>query len=206
MLKSVMTSETAPNHEKSRFVFPPEKGPKYTHYAFRYPAKFHPPVIRQLISEYTKPNDLCLDPFNGSGTTLIEASVQGRNSIGFDVDPVAVFVSSVKSKALDVDHLEQEIAPVISKIENLYETHPRISGMLSGDVGPRVFSRIVKQEHLLLPSIPKLHHWFRNTMIVQLARIKQIITNENLNKDYEAFLMLCFAGSIRSCSNAVMCP
>lgn len=201
-----MTSVSDQKSDESRFVFSTEKGPKFTHYAFRYPAKFHPPVIRQLISQYSVPGDLCLDPFNGSGTTLVEASVQGRHSVGFDVDPVAIFVSSVKSKILDVDDLNKSIAPVLSKVEDLYETHPRISKMLSADIGPRVFSKIVKHENLLLPAIPKLHHWFRNTMIVQLARIKQIIRSENLAKEYEDFLMLCFAGSIRSCSNADPTP
>ena len=55
-----------------------------------YHGNFIPQVPRQLFSRYTKKGDWILDPFMGSGTSLIEAQRMGRNSIGIELKkPVA---------------------------------------------------------------------------------------------------------------------
>ena len=79
-----------------RLEFADIEAPRLTHYLFRFPAKFHPPVAHSLIRSYTSPGQTVFDPFCGSGTLLLAASVEGRNAIGSDVDPVAVFISEVR--------------------------------------------------------------------------------------------------------------
>lgn len=44
-------------------------------------------LMRQLIEVTTKPNDLILDPFAGSGTTLVAALQSGRRYIGVEISP-----------------------------------------------------------------------------------------------------------------------
>ena len=44
-------------------------------------------LLRKLIRGYSNPGDLVLDPFAGSGSTLISAYKEGRDSIGFENDP-----------------------------------------------------------------------------------------------------------------------
>src|SRR4051812_36391097 len=79
---------------------------RLTHYLFRYPAKFHPPVVRALIEKYTEPGDVILDPFCGSGTLLVEAATMNRRSIGLDIDPVAVAVTNAKVHRYAAHHLQ----------------------------------------------------------------------------------------------------
>ena len=45
----------------------PEASRRYTHYLFRYPAKFHPPIAQALLERYTEPGDWVHDGFCGSG-------------------------------------------------------------------------------------------------------------------------------------------
>ncbi len=43
-------------------------------------------LLRQLIRGYSNPGDLVLDPFSGSGSTLISAYKEYRRSIGFEIE------------------------------------------------------------------------------------------------------------------------
>lgn len=52
-----------------------------------YHGNFVPQIPHQLFSRYTKKGDWILDPFMGSGTSLIEAQRMGRNSIGIELQP-----------------------------------------------------------------------------------------------------------------------
>ncbi|MBQ1516625.1 MAG: DNA methylase [Clostridia bacterium] len=68
-----------------------------------YHGNFVPQIPRQLYSRYTKKGDWILDPFAGSGTSLIEAQRMGRNSIGIDLQ-AEVVKSAEKSLAEEYDY------------------------------------------------------------------------------------------------------
>lgn len=67
------------------------------HDFYRYPARFSPGFVRAAIENFTRPGDLVLDGFVGGGTTVVEAQSLGRPSIGFDINPLAIFVSRAKT-------------------------------------------------------------------------------------------------------------
>ena len=87
-----------------------------THRIHAFPAKFPPQLPAKFISRLTSPGDVVLDPMMGSGTTLLEASSQGRTAIGFDLDPLAVKQCRVKTTPIrDLDlltRLSENIAAV----------------------------------------------------------------------------------------------
>lgn len=67
----------------------PARGAWATHRG-DYRGNWPPQVPRNLILRYTRPGDQVLDPMCGSGTTLIECRLLGRNGIGLDINPRAV--------------------------------------------------------------------------------------------------------------------
>jgi len=80
-----------------------------THWFYPYKGKFHPQFVRALANILgLKPGDRLLDPFCGSGTTLLEGALLGLKTIGFDVSPLCVLISKMKANA--VHHLHR-IAP-----------------------------------------------------------------------------------------------
>jgi DNA methylase len=78
-----------------------------THGFYRYPARFSPIFARETVKAFTRPGDLVLDPFMGGGTSLVESSILGCNSVGFDINSLAVFVSKVKTTPLSRSQIAQ---------------------------------------------------------------------------------------------------
>jgi DNA modification methylase len=74
-----------------------------THGIIEYPAALHPNIAKELIRMYGKEGGVMLDPFVGSGTTLVEARLGNMRGEGFDINPLAVLISRVKSLAFE-DH------------------------------------------------------------------------------------------------------
>lgn len=66
-----------------------ERGKWVTHKG-DYRGNCPPQVPRNLLLKYTKENDIVLDPFCGSGTTLIECKLLNRRGIGVDINPRAL--------------------------------------------------------------------------------------------------------------------
>lgn len=81
-----------------------------THPFHKYKAKFFPRMARALTN-YTTPGDASvLDPFIGSGTLAVEASLMGIASAGIDVDPLSIFIARLKVEALHVSLSDFDIA------------------------------------------------------------------------------------------------
>ncbi len=68
-----------------------------THNFHPYPAKYIPQIPAEIIKGLSKEGDWIIDPFCGSGTTLVECKLMGRNSVGIDVNPLACLISEVKT-------------------------------------------------------------------------------------------------------------
>lgn len=177
---------------------------KLTHYLFRYPAKFHPPVVRQLIEDYSAEGERILDPFCGSGTLLVEAAVSGRNAWGTDLDPVAVFASRVKTRRYRISHLRATTARLLEHLERYERPEDEYKERQYIDLD--VHEAEDQRGHLWMPDIPRIEHWFRRYVMVDLARILDGIQGLRMAESHRAFLRLCFASIIRASSNADPVP
>ena len=51
-----------------------------------------------MILRYSNPGEWVLDQFMGSGTTLVEAKLLGRNAVGVDINPQSVSISETNLK------------------------------------------------------------------------------------------------------------
>lgn len=102
-----------------------------------YPARFIPDIPRELISGLgCDKGAVILDPFCGSGTTLLEAQRAGFESVGIDLNPIACLISSVKTK-----ELPPEFLPVA------HDVYEQAKNTFDGYVD--------------IPTIPNLDHWFK---------------------------------------------
>ena len=86
--------------------FPQSKTSGSIHSIHPYPAKFIPEIPRYLIESLPISEDTAiLDPFCGSGVTLVEAQMRGLKSVGIDLNPIACLISKVKTQDLPAEFL-----------------------------------------------------------------------------------------------------
>ncbi|MCX6785882.1 MAG: DNA methyltransferase [Candidatus Komeilibacteria bacterium] len=78
-----------------------------------YRACFKPQLPRFFIELLTKENDTIYDPFNGRGTTVLEAALLGRNIIGNDINPLSTILSESRLFIPDIYELNNRLEKII---------------------------------------------------------------------------------------------
>ena len=75
---------------------------------YRYKEGFSVELVQQLINEYSKnKRGVILDPFSGSGTTLVAANDMGYSGVGFEVNPFSYFLAGCKIENYDKEISQQ---------------------------------------------------------------------------------------------------
>lgn len=100
---------------------------KHVHRLHPYKGKFIPQLVEYFIDSHTdefktevyfRPGDILLDPFLGSGTTLVQAMELGINSIGIDISEFNCLISKVKTDNYDLFTMRFRLEGSLQKIEN----------------------------------------------------------------------------------------
>lgn len=82
---------------------------KHVHRLHPYLGKFIPHLVEWFLARYFMPNDIVLDPFMGSGTTLVQANEMNIHSIGIDISEFNCRIVQAKTHKYDVDKARFEI-------------------------------------------------------------------------------------------------
>lgn len=83
-----------------------------------YPCKFPLPLARTLVRALAVPDLSVLDPFVGSGTTLVAAQELGHSAIGFDLNPLAVLISNGVTSLADVKVFRSSLVEVLAQVDS----------------------------------------------------------------------------------------
>ena len=77
------------------------------HGLHEYKGKFNPQIVRGILNAYClKKESRILDPFCGSGTTLVESNISGFRATGWDMNPFAVYLTNAKLSAMHCNPLK----------------------------------------------------------------------------------------------------
>jgi site-specific DNA-methyltransferase (cytosine-N4-specific) len=163
-----------------------------THGYHPYSAKYIPQIPNYLISRFSEKNDLVLDNFMGSGTTLVESKILGRNAIGVDINPLACLISKVKITNLQKSDLKNVSMICASMKEDILAVRNLVNL-----TNHEHRNRIILDESLH-PNIPK---WFREDVLCELVIIKKRIYSIE-NRDIREFLLVALSSILRTVSNA----
>ncbi len=158
---------------------------KYSNHGFHtYPAMMIPQIAKRLIETYGKNAKALLDPFMGSGTALLEATLHDnfKKAYGIDINPLALLISKVK------------ITPIEPKL--LAEEYRRLMAKCLEDKKNVNF----KQKTIEKPNFTNIQFWFKPQVITDLTIIKNNI-NSIENQDIRDFFLVAFSETVRNASN-----
>ena len=94
---------------------PEWKRTKHVHRLHPYLGKFIPQLVEVFLKKYFKEGQTILDPFLGSGTTLIEANLLNMNSVGIELSEFSHLIAQVKIQKYNLELLEKEIIDILQK-------------------------------------------------------------------------------------------
>jgi DNA modification methylase len=152
---------------------------RYTHSLHRFAAKYIPQVPEWAIRNFAASGDLVLDPFMGSGTTLVEGLAHGVDVCGLDIDPLARMISRAKTGMVSPDIIKTLLVKV------RHEWKPT-----KDKLNPP------------MPDIANFEHWFSSDTWRAIDSLKNVILSLKCSDDEREFLLVVMSSTIRLASNA----
>lgn len=150
---------------RKELSFAGEKVTRERHKIHPYPAMLHPLLVDFLIKEYAKKGDVILDPFCGSGVTLLQSSINGHKSIGFDINPLALLIAKVKTQKYNIGTLITEY----------------------GDFK----NEVISSKTVDVPAIKNMDYWYSKDVINDLGRVRAVLKRKKYK--YNEFFIIAFA-------------
>ena len=150
-----------------------------THGMHRFPAKYIPPVPGWVMDQFAETDDVVLDPFCGSGTTLVEGLLRCSKTIGIDCDPLACMISRAKTDKVNPARIQK----------------------LGCDIRG-VWRHPAKQLVPPMPDLTNFEHWFSKDAWGHLQSLLAAITALDASPEESNFLLSVFSSILRRVSNA----
>jgi hypothetical protein len=125
----------------SEAELPERERTKHVHRLHPYLGKFVPQLVEALLGQYVRPGGRVLDPFAGSGTTLVQALESGYDAVGVDVAAFNCLLMSVKTARYDPFALEKDLRDADSRRGG--EAPVQARGYLGEWYAPRAASELL---------------------------------------------------------------
>ncbi|HYI75886.1 MAG TPA: DNA methyltransferase [Gaiellaceae bacterium] len=99
----------------SEAELPERERTKHVHRLHPYLGKFVPQLVEALLERYVTPGGRVLDPFAGSGTTLVQSLESGYDAVGVDIAAFNCLLMRVKIEQYDLDGLEADLQGALAR-------------------------------------------------------------------------------------------
>ena len=107
-----------------------------THSLYYHPAKFIPQIVKYCLTKYTKRGGRTLDPFAGSGTTGLEASINGYTALLTDINPLLDYFYPIKLPEFSIQEWGKYIYDATKIIDDVYSFD--IKKLENKNINPRL--------------------------------------------------------------------
>ncbi|RLI79759.1 hypothetical protein DRP07_09800 [Archaeoglobales archaeon] len=153
---------------------------------------YPPSLVYDKLKEFdVKKGSVVLDPFVGSGTTLVTSKLFGMNVIGIDANPVAAFVSKVKiTWDIDLSKLKEFINKILEDYECALPLLEKIR---------------LKTDFTESMGFIELHQWLKPRVQNEVAFLKERISEIEDSPEKDLLKLALIEAAVES-SNVSFCP
>ncbi|HEY4699802.1 MAG TPA: DNA methyltransferase [Nitrososphaerales archaeon] len=158
-----------------------------------FPAKFTPQIPSILITLLSKRGDTVIDPFCGSGSTIVEALRLGRKTIGIDSNPLACLISRVKVTPISPKYIKERASLLRLRLNHIHQevnfqrlTQKALMSELNSEVEATFDS--------------PLNKWFSSYTLLQIRIILSAILEEK-DSTVRNFFLVCLSDRLRFTSS-----
>ena len=147
-------------------------------------------VVAEYIKNFSRPGDLILDPFGGSGVTAIEALMNNRKAISTDINPLAVFLVNSLINPVNFD----ELSAAFERVKTAYQKKEPTT---EEDI-KQALIKYPYPQGLKLPKgsdVETIEQLFSDKQLAQLGLLKALIKKEK-NQNIRESLLLAFSSTI----------
>ena len=162
---------------------PESERTKHVHKLHPYLGKFIPQLVEHFLKNYFKAGDWILDPFMGSGTTLIQANELGIHAVGCDISDFNCKIVRTKSEVYDLGAVEKEIQSSLNRVKAFSEE--RFSSNRTG---------LVEESKEFHTESDYLKTWFAGRALQEMLFYRSIIPEY----EHEDLLMIVLSRAARS--------
>lgn len=148
---------------------------EFTHCFHMYPAMMIPQIARRLIEAHGHERGILLDPYCGTGTSLVEATLFGMHGVGCDINPLARLIATTKTTTILPEILDNSI----TKFE--------------------AATRRKTRTKIDIPEVHGIEYWFSDKITEQLGKIRSNIMKID-NITIQNFFWVAFSETVRECS------
>ena len=170
------------------------KRTKHVHRLHPYLGKFIPQLVEWFLARYFKTDDVILDPFMGSGTTVVQANEMRMHAIGFDISPFNCLIADVKTAKYDVTKARDEILEVERRVNNFSKrlTHDSDANL---SLFPEERMDEFKDGLFQECQSEYLKTWFAPQTLLEILYYRRLISHYQ----YQNLLKVLLSRAVRSC-------
>ena len=160
---------------------------KHVHRLHPYLGKYIPQLVEVFLRKYFRPGLTVIDPFAGSGTTLVQANEHDIHAVGCDISEFNILIGTVKTRQYDLPLLQREVHDILDETRRRTQTtaHSLFNGASPAETNGST------NGSLLLTGTPYLEQWFAEAARRELLTFRELIEFYE-NKDFLR-LVLCRA-------------
>jgi DNA modification methylase len=171
-----------PEHERT----------KHVHRLHPYLGKFIPQLVEWFLTRYFNADDVILDPFMGSGTTLVQGNELKSHTLGIDISEFNCRIARVKTNRYDVEKARREILDAERRVTRFSKslTHaPDANPDFSG-------AKMEKLKASLLAECASdyLKTWFAPRALLEMLYYRRLIGQY----EYQDLLRVVLSRAVRS--------
>ena len=147
---------------------PERERTKHVHRLHPYLGKYVPQLAEVFLRKFLTAGQTVLDPFCGSGTTLVQANELGINSVGCDISAFNILLCKVKTDRYDLPKLKREAAEILGETAKLTNQHaaPNQGTLFEGGDAPAPVDGVASDY---------LRTWFAPQALAELTAFRSLI-------------------------------